>query len=165
MKHKRLLQKIAWSFHQTTGLDIEDLYSEACVAYCEAMRSYQPEKGAITTWLWHNIHSQLINYIKQEYKYHQHVALLEHYTTNSRKDEENQALSIKDELSVENHNSFMDTLTPLAQELVKVVMNTPDQFFNSPKESKQKIAALLMDEGWRLKKIWIGIRDIKLALK
>jgi len=59
----------------------------------------------------------------------------------------------------------MDTLTPLAQELVKVVMNTPDQFFNSPKESKQKIAALLMDEGWRLKKIWIGIRDIKLALK
>ena len=40
-----LIRKISWSFHYTTGVDYDELYAEASLAYCEAMNDWSPERG------------------------------------------------------------------------------------------------------------------------
>jgi hypothetical protein len=67
--HLNLIRKIAWSFYNSTGIEWQELFSEASLAYCEALQSYNPERGKITTHLWNCMKSQLLNFIKQENKY------------------------------------------------------------------------------------------------
>jgi len=64
-----LIRKIAWSFYNTTGIDWQELFSQASLAYCEAISSYNPKKGKITTYLWSCMKSELLNFIKEENKY------------------------------------------------------------------------------------------------
>ena len=66
MEHSKLLRKIALSFALSTGLEFDDLYQEANLAYLEALRTHDATKGKITTYLWHCVHNRLKNYIKQE---------------------------------------------------------------------------------------------------
>lgn len=67
--HLNLLRKIAWSFYATTGIDWQELFSEAALAYCKALKSYNPNRGRITTHLWNCVKSELINFIKEEKRY------------------------------------------------------------------------------------------------
>jgi hypothetical protein len=67
--HLNLIRKIAWSFYNTTGIDWQELFSEASLAYCEALKNYDPKKGRISTYLWNCIKSHLLNFIKEERKY------------------------------------------------------------------------------------------------
>jgi len=69
MKNINLLRKIAWSFHQSTGLDWDDLFQEAYIAYDKALRTYDPTRGKITTHVWYCVHSHLKNYLKEEKQY------------------------------------------------------------------------------------------------
>jgi DNA-directed RNA polymerase specialized sigma subunit len=68
-EHLNLIRKIAWSFYSSTGIEWQELFSEASLQYCEALKSYDPEKGRITTHLWNCIKSGLINFVKKENKY------------------------------------------------------------------------------------------------
>ena len=65
-EHINLIRKIAWSFHRTTGIEWKELFSQACLAYLEAMRSYDSCKGAKTTWAFHGIQNNMINFCKRE---------------------------------------------------------------------------------------------------
>ena len=69
MKDINLIRKIAWSFHKSTGLDWDDLFQEAAIAYLEAMKTYNKRKGKITTHVWCCITSRLKNYLKKEREY------------------------------------------------------------------------------------------------
>jgi hypothetical protein len=67
--HLNLLRKLAWSFHFTTGMDREELFSEASLAYCEAMQNYDSKKGRSSTYMWNCVKSHLLNVVKRENKY------------------------------------------------------------------------------------------------
>ena len=43
MEHINLIRKIAWSFSTSTGLEFEDLFQEAALAYCEALKTFKQE--------------------------------------------------------------------------------------------------------------------------
>ena len=66
MENINLVRKIAWDFHKSTGLDWNDLFQEAALAYLESMETYDKEKGAVSTHVWHCITSRLKNYLQQE---------------------------------------------------------------------------------------------------
>jgi len=66
MENLNLIRKIAWSYHHTTGVELDDLIQEASLAYIEAMRKYDPERGKISTFVWHTINNHLRNYLKKE---------------------------------------------------------------------------------------------------
>jgi len=72
-EHLNLLRKIAWSFYNTTGLDWQELFSEAALAYCEGVQNlkthYDSSKGQISIYLWNCVKSHLLNYIKKQHKY------------------------------------------------------------------------------------------------
>jgi len=166
-------RKIAWSFHETTGIDFEDLFSEACIAYYQALERYDPKRGKITTYLWYCINNKIINYLREEKKYHQYILLFNTIQCFFEDDEmidEDQTLSILEtEISKVEHiegNKFFETLSRDAQEIVRIIVQTPEQFlYLTPSETTHKIADTLLSQGWRWKRIWTGIRDLKLAVK
>lgn len=57
-----VLHKIAWSFHHTTGLEWEELFGEAQLAYVKAEQNYDPEKAAFSTYLFSVVTNHLLNY-------------------------------------------------------------------------------------------------------
>jgi len=66
MENINLIRKIAWDFHKSTGLDWNDLFQEAVLAYLESIENYDEKRGAISTYVWHYVESRLKNYLKQE---------------------------------------------------------------------------------------------------
>jgi hypothetical protein len=77
MENINLIRKIAWSFHHTTGLDWDDLFQEAALAYLEGFKSYNPNKGALSTHMWIIMSSHLKNYLKKETEWHSMLCDLE----------------------------------------------------------------------------------------
>lgn len=69
MKDINLIRKVAWSFHQTTKLDWDDLFQESAIAYLEALQTYNKKKGQLSTYAWHCMVSRLRNYWRTENEY------------------------------------------------------------------------------------------------
>lgn len=62
-----LIRSIAWKFWRTSKVDWNELFSQACWAYAESLRTYNPSKKASpTTWAYIWMHSELINFVKKE---------------------------------------------------------------------------------------------------
>ncbi|KKM94686.1 hypothetical protein LCGC14_1195820 [marine sediment metagenome] len=64
-----LIRQITWSFNRTTGIDWNELFGEACLAYCEALLSYKPEGGSkMSTWLFICIKNKLLTFCTAEHR-------------------------------------------------------------------------------------------------
>lgn len=67
MKNLNLVRKIAWDFSKKTNIAFEDLFGEACLAYCESVRAFDEAKQVKqTTFSFHCVKNHLINYCKRE---------------------------------------------------------------------------------------------------
>ena len=65
-----IARRIAWSFHRTTGINYDDLFGEAILAYANALEArrrglYDPEIAAFTTYVYRAIQFRLRSAIKQ----------------------------------------------------------------------------------------------------
>jgi RNA polymerase sigma factor (sigma-70 family) len=69
MENEKLIRKIAWSFHHTTNIDVEDLFQEGCLAYFKALQSHDQSKAMVSTHIYHCVSNHLINYCKKEHRY------------------------------------------------------------------------------------------------
>ena len=68
-----LVRKLAWSFHNSTSIDPEELYMQGCVIGLQAERRYDPERGiAFSTFIYTAIRNELIDYINRERKWYDH---------------------------------------------------------------------------------------------
>ena len=66
-KYLNLIRKVTWSFHQTTGIEWNELFSEASLAYCESLQSYDPSKQIKeSSWIYICVQNQLKNFCKNE---------------------------------------------------------------------------------------------------
>jgi len=144
MENLNLIRKIAMSFSVTTGIDFDDLCQEASLAYLEAMKTYDPDKGKISTYVWHCIHNHLKNYVKIE--------------------QQENNVSIDD---VEIYNtcepvSFFNSLTIEAMEIAKIIIASPRKFVCMPKDmSIKKLYEILTTKGWKPEKIQSGFSCLK----
>lgn len=145
-----LIRKIAWSFHHSTGEDWDDLFQEAALAYCQALKSYNPKKGKITTYMWWSITSHLKSYLKYQEKQNGHI------------------LSVEDLLTVDspvNGSPLFESLSKEAIQIADMILSLPTVFDSmSPESAERNITRVLTKrKGWSRKKAWCGIRDLKLA--
>jgi RNA polymerase sigma factor (sigma-70 family) len=155
MKDLKLISKIARSFHATTGIDYAELFSEASLAYCEAKRSFDVEKGyAFSTYAWKVINHSLVNFIRSEKK----VPLPFSKVSATIPDT---IVTFQPEI-----DEFYETLNPLCKELVSVILNHLEEIPEDliPRLARGKIFTILRKEGWSRPKIWNGIREMKLAV-
>lgn len=54
-KYERLIQKLAWRYAKMYQEDVEDLIQEGWVVYMNAQQTWNPEKGAFSTHLYHRL--------------------------------------------------------------------------------------------------------------
>lgn len=136
MENIKLLKKVAWSFHKTTGLPWEDLFQEAAYAYCMSIKNYDPNRGAISTHVWHSITNHLRNYLKEEFKQTGH---LEYY----------EALELALPNLATNSPNFLDSMTADAREIAKLVFTTPKKFVAlTIEDAEQRVIRIFIRNGW-----------------
>lgn len=145
-----MARKMAWSFHKSTGIDYEELFSEACLAYCqaEADPNYNPYKAAITTFAWQRMRDHLRTYIKKEY----HDVHLGPDNQNDPYEE----IEFKDEVN---------NLSDEAKTICKMIFQSPHEYLDlSSVHARGKIKDQLREAGWSWCKIWNSFREIKSTL-
>ena len=144
IKNINLIRKIAWSFHTTTGIELEELCAEATLAYLESLKKYDPSRGKITTYAWWYIHSHLKNYLKINAK-HTHTP------------------SIDDVYADRPVRSvpFWESLSQDAQQIVDLVLTTPRAFVClTTEEAQQRVTNILTCHGWTVEKIQEGLTEL-----
>jgi DNA-directed RNA polymerase specialized sigma24 family protein len=140
-----LIRKLAWTYSHKTGLDFDELYAEGCLAYLEALQTYDPLKGKLSTHAWHIVSGTLLNYIKNEYK---HTAL--------------KADDV--ETCVEYKENFFERFSKEAAEVVEIIIDSPwDVIGKDRKEAQKQVMDTLKNKGWETKKIISAFNSLKLA--
>jgi RNA polymerase sigma factor (sigma-70 family) len=161
MKDINLIRKTAWQFHRTTGIEFEELFSEACLGYTIALQSYQPGHSQLSTWATHIMKNQLISFCRKEQKYQQPLT-----EPNIPDDEETSwEENIPYTIHPEKQYIFKQWLYNLPNDLqlvCKMIFDAPEEFLaNSPRASRGKIVKKLRERNWSWIRIWDSMRNMK----
>jgi RNA polymerase sigma factor (sigma-70 family) len=150
MENEKLLRKLASSYSFTTGVEFDDLFQEAYIAYHEALKTFDPNKAKLSTYIWHCVSSHLKNYVKLEKPYLGMTSI------------ETPEVLNKPGLSVTN---FWDALSFEAQQIAKIMFDRSNFYtFAKPPEREKKIRQTMIRRGWNEKKIRVGLHDLQVAL-
>lgn len=148
MENINLIRKLAWSFHHSTRLDYDDLFQEAALAYCEALKTYNPKKGKITTYTYWYITSRLKNYIKEESKM-------------------NSCLDPIDDIEIMQNTpeTFWSALSDEAKQIADTIIENANLFSTKKlKTVEKKVVSLMINKNWSLEKIHSGFNNLKSAI-
>jgi len=147
MKDENLIKKIAGSFSRTTGMEFDDLFQEAYIAYSKAMNTHNPNRGKLSTHVWHCIHTHLKNYINENEKQTGFCVSMESKNVNDTDDTQ--------------QTPFWEKLNQEAIEITNIIFTAPKQFMDEPiKKVEEKITDILLSRGWRIKKIKQGLQNL-----
>ena len=150
MENINLIRHIAWSFHHTTGIDYQELFSEACLAYCEALQSFNPEKGKLNNYATTLIHNKLKTFIARE-KYHRvkKAAFPELPTTPTMVYE------------------FVENLPEYVKQFASKVLDNLEEVedFHTPRVARREIFETLHNQGMKKVDIHYNFRLLKIALQ
>lgn len=142
-----LIRKIAWSFYNTTGVDWDELFAEASLAYAKGLESYDPSRGRITTHMWYKISNHLKDYLKQEMRDNGHIKYVPEY-----------------EEIFTTPVPFFESLSNDAREIANIILRTPVRFGElNRKQVRERIKHLMANRGWSDTRIEIGIKDLQFA--
>lgn len=164
MENMNLIRKVAWSFHRTTGIEYNELFSEAALAYCEAKLTYDPDKSALCTWAYHNMTNALKTFIVSNYN--QNLSYID--------DVSNQ---IPERAEMPFENSFEDLLEALPKDcrmIATELVNNPERYVGetpnmkrveaTPRYTRGLIYRDLREKGWKWARIWKGMKNMKICL-
>lgn len=147
MENINLIRKIAWSFHYTTGIQFEELLSEATLAYLEAEQEFdEVAKTKKSTYAYFRMKNRLINFCKDEQK----VKFMPGADLREGGTEQTPFFEI------------MDSLPQNCQQLADIVLKSKVDFLAMPpKDARGMIVEELREHGWSWSKIWDSMRDMK----
>ena len=147
MENLKLIRKIVKSFHHSTGKDVDELFQEAVFGYYKGLQSYEPEKGKITTHLWHCVSNHLKNYLKIEKDYELPLEPLESAFEKTTPMDE-----------------FFESMSNEAWQIANIILSDPINFVTLPPEqAKDKVINILLEKGMNLNKILSGIKYLEKA--
>lgn len=148
MKDLQLIKKIASAYHVSTGLEFDDLMQEATVAYLQALKTYNPEKGAISTWAWWCMSNHLKNYIKENRKKGITLLSFEEIRYDKKYDPV----------------FFFETLSRDAFLIAETVIKAKNKYCAmDPVTAKSTIAKTMQKKGWDIVKVLRAFKDLQLA--
>lgn len=154
-EHINLIRSIAWNFHRTTGIQWQELFSEACLAYCESLKSYNPKKSASTTWAYHAMKNALINFCKRESEHRTPYGVEEWFESSSLP-----AYEFFEDLSL---------LSEDTQKIIRMVRKNPRRYVNrkvnTPRKSLGRIKRDLREQKkWSWPRIWRAMYMLRVEL-
>jgi RNA polymerase sigma factor (sigma-70 family) len=153
-KYLNLIRKIAWSFHKSTGIDWDDLFSEAVDCYFKALEHYDPKKSAITTFMYQYITNGLINYVNKQKEINEPLT----------------SIDVEDFYYLPFHNPtpFWESLTKDAQRIAELIYKYSQYFVCLDSEQAEQRVIQIMTHsklGWSKERTLAGLKDLKQACK
>jgi hypothetical protein len=147
----KLIRSIAWSFHYSTGLPFDDLYSECCLWYCIGVRLYDAgkQKAKRTTYLHSYITNQVINRYVNPEMYQKNII----WELESRKSEHPKSVQYE----------FFSGDFPNDVQMVVDIVKDPNFNINNaaPKMARGMVHRKLINLGWTHKRAWDAIRETR----
>lgn len=148
-ENEGLLRKLSWAFHRSTGVDVDDLFQEASIAYLKSLETYDPKKGKLTTHAWWCISNHLKTFVKEE---------REHTFAICEFDEE-----LEKEYVYSPFNCF-ENLTEDAQQVAEVVLRSPTLYVTRTQEDVvSRLKNVMEQHGWPRSKTMNAINFLKLV--
>ena len=151
IENEKLLSKLAWNYASTNGLEYDDLFQEACLAYLEALRTHDESRGKISTHIWTSVSNRLKSYIDAQKRgnadlFSQGKCCFEEYNT-----------------PVAYNNFWWHGLTKDAIIVAEVIFESSDEFVKLNQRTLYSILIKTMRSfGWntrRIKKCFSVLRN------
>jgi RNA polymerase sigma factor (sigma-70 family) len=148
MEHINLIRKIAWSFHNSTGIDWDDLFQEAAYHYLRALKSYDPSKKvSLSTYVWNFVKNELILYIRKEKKNSEPLESIDSIKSWSQ-----------------TGSPYWEGLSSTAQKAAEEVLKHPEEFSClDPLNARLLLRYRLLKSDWTLKDVRVVMRNLKNA--
>jgi len=155
MENINLAYAVAQSFYCTTGIDIEELLSEATVAYLEALTVFNPKKGKLSTLVYHCVQNRLCDFCKEQ-------NVLETRMANNKPIPQTHSQRRASIFDSAIFHEMMNS-SPSTKKIFNLIMENPHQYmkWGGRGEVKKQLRKL----GWTWESIWTGFREIKRVLK
>lgn len=154
----KLAYERAWAFHNTTGINFEDLLDEAMMAYVECLKEFDPSIGVKeTTFAYKVITNKLVSYCRE---------------LNANKTVHFENIAEATEFSFEpnfdrvlDKRPILDAFQPHIQELIQIILDNEDLFNDQAKRNRGLLKELLRKKGWEHSKIQLSFMQIKKILR
>jgi len=150
-EHQKLIYKIAWSYHTTTGVSFEELLSDSYIGFMHACQTYAPEKGKFTTYTWVCINNHLKTILKRKKQKTDELFILE--TTPYQSIDINNP----EELCIIRDSIFKE-LGEHAKTVAYTLFTLPDE---QKPENRTRLKNELHNNGISWPKIWEGMRELR----
>lgn len=149
--HLLLIRKLSWSFHSTTGIEVDELFAQASLHYWQACKAYSKRKGVKkTTFIYKFIQNELINFLRREKKH-----------TN---------IPIDDTMDIPFFQTpffeLFDALSMDSQKIVEMILDDPTSYAKLPAKMARGLVIKNLREqtNWTNLKCWENLGNIKLEL-
>ena len=149
-KYANLIRSICWSFARSSGIEYNELFSEAVLCYYESKHRFNKKlKVKKSTWLYKVISNHLITFIKNEQKIKTGTVPLENLN-----------------ISFENKyiENFNESFSDLGQQLSRIIYDNEDLFtFDKAAKINRGILVQFLREElhWSWPMIWKSLSSIK----
>mgnify|MGYP001302788555 FL=1 len=153
MEHINLIRKIAWSFHDSTGLDWDDLFQEAAYHYLRALKSYDPSKKvSLSTYVWNFVKNELILYIRKE--------KMQGMTPVK---EPSSMLPLESAKTLDySPRPYWESLSQEAQNAANEIIQHPEEFSClDPLNARLYLRYKLINNNWTVKNVRNAIKELK----
>jgi hypothetical protein len=153
-KYRKLIYKAAWKRTKVTGQDFHDLVGEGNLAYCEALETWDPEKGAFSTHLtW-----KLKERFKRAISFNKYEEL----------DTFPEIIGPGDPFTACAFKRGLETLGSDAKEIINTIFTSSgelcDMTINSIRVTKKNIFRYYRTKKWGRNKITHAMNEIKIML-
>lgn len=156
-----MIRKLARTYEQNTGIDYDDLFGEGCLAYCEAVQTYDSGKSVkLITYAYWCVRNRLMDYCIKETR-----AIRQPVPLSSLPESLHPVAEIEREF---NFEEYTDNWSAESKAIARMVLNTPEKFMGRTPNFKrsggkiQRIREELRHHNWLHREIDIALREIKL---
>ena len=156
-----IVRKVVWSYTRSTGMDFDELCSEAYLAYLEAAPSYDPARGKKSTFIWNVVRNHINNLLKAKKEIPIDKEAME-TLLEGREELDPERIIISEERWEELFNSLSSEA-----KMICLLVSNGEVYLNTdkPRQARGIIARELKARGWPENKIWATFREIKQTLK
>ena len=139
-----IVRKVVWSYARSTGLDFDELCSEAYLAYLETAPSYDPSRGKKTTFLWNVVRNRINNLLKTKKEVPMDKEAMESLLECHEEWDPERIIIAK-----ECWEELFNSLSPDAK-MICLLVNNGEVYLNTdkPREARGIIARELKARGW-----------------
>lgn len=148
-EHLKMLHAIAWQMYRRNKIDVEELFSEACLIAAEKLPKFDSSRGQVSTFLYTVVTNHLIRYVNKQHKLNKQELPTTEYIINAPQE---QTLLFMEELR---------ELSKYSKKLCKQIFENPEEY---EELSMKQLTKKLRKNNWTLPTIRKTYKEIRTFL-